>query len=77
MGFETARTAQAVHGVGVVFGADVALGAVLGHDVGETGGHDGDGEGGGGAPVVVDAVGGVVGVGLEIDEAALMGPYAS
>ncbi len=73
---EPPRRPQPPHRVGVVFRADVALRAVLRHDVGEAGGHDEDGEAGRDAPVVVDAVGGVVGVGLEVDEAAAFGPVA-
>ena len=73
---EPARALQSFHRAGIVFRADVALRAVFRHDVREARGHDEDGEGGGGAPVVVDAVGGVVGVGLEVDEAAVAGPCA-
>ena len=74
---EPARTPQPLHRAAVVLGADVALRAVFRHDVSEARGHDEYGEAGGGAPVVVDAVGGVVGVGLEVDEASLPGPGAS
>ena len=60
----------------VVLGTDVTLRAVLLDDVDEAGGHDEEGQTGCGAPVVVDAVGGVIGVGLEVDEAAFLGPDA-
>ena len=56
---------QAAHGAAVVFRAQVALRAVFVGNVGEASGHDGNGEGGGQTPVVVDAVGGVVGVPVE------------
>ncbi len=71
---EPARTLQPSHRSVVVLRADVALRAVFRHDVRETGGHDEDGQAGRGAPVVVDAVGGVVGVGLEVDVASRPGP---
>lgn len=73
---EPARAPQTPHRAGIVFCADVALRAVFRHDVREARGHDEDGEGAGGAPIVIDAVGGVVGVGLEVDEAAVAGPCA-
>ena len=76
MFLEPARAPQAFHRTAIVFGADVALGAVFGDDVGEARRHDENGQAGGGAPVIVDAVGGVEGVGLEVDEAAVLGPYA-
>ena len=59
-----------------MFGADVALRAVLRDNVREACGHDEDGEAGGGTPGVVDAVGRVVRVCLEIDVAAVLGPVA-
>lgn len=73
---ESPRRPQAPHRAAVVFRADVALRAVFRHDVGETGCHDEDGQARRRAPIVVDAVGGVVGVVLEVDEAAVLGPNA-
>ena len=75
--FEPARAPQPSHRSVIVFRADVALCAVFRHDVRETCGHDEDGQAGRGAPVVVDAVVGVVGVGLEVDIASRLGPYAA
>ena len=49
-----------------IFGAEVALGAVLDHDIEETGGENEAGEARAGAPVVFDAVLSVVGVGLKV-----------
>ena len=49
-----------------VFGAEVALGAVLHHDVEETGGEEEAGKARTGTPIVFDAVLSVVGVGLEV-----------
>ena len=49
-----------------LFRAEVALGAVLDHDVEETAGEEEAGEARAGAPVVFDAGLSVVGVGLEI-----------
>lgn len=70
------RESQPLHRAVIVLGTDVTLRAVLLNDVDETGGHDEDGQTGGGAPVVIDALGGVIGVGLEVDEAAFFGPDA-
>ena len=75
--FESTRHPKAFHSPAIVFCADMTLGAVLRNDVGETGGHDEDGQASSGAPVEVDAVGSVVCVGLEVDEASVLGPYAS
>lgn len=73
---EPTRTPQTSHSSAIVFSTDVTLRAVFRNDVGETGGHDEDGQAGGGAPVVVDAVGGVIGVGGKVDEATFFGPHA-
>ena len=71
-----ARQFQTLHRSTVIFGADVALRAVLRDNVRETRGHDEDGQAGGGTPGVVDAEGGVIAVCLEIDVAAILGPDA-
>lgn len=73
---EPARKSQSLHSAIIVLSTDVTLRAVLRNDVGETDGHDENGQAGGGAPVVVDAVGGVVGVVLEVDETASLSPHA-
>ena len=71
---EPARHFQTLHRATVIFGADVALRAVLRDNVRETRGHDEDGQAGGDTPGVVDAVGGVIGVSLKVDVAAALGP---
>ena len=68
---------QTLHRLCIVLSADVALRAVLRHDVGEAGRHDKNGKAGGDAPVVVDAEGGVIGVGSEVDVASILSPCAS
>lgn len=73
---EPPRESQPLHSAVIVLGTDVTLRAVLGNDVGETCGHDEKGQTRSGAPVVVDAVSGVIAVGLKVDVAASLGPVA-
>lgn len=73
---EPTRESQPLHSAVIVLGTDVTLGAVLGNDVGESSGHDEKGQTGSGTPVIVDAVGGVIGVRLEVDVAAILCPDA-
>ena len=64
---------EPAHRSSIVVGHKMRLGAVFVNDVEEAKGEDEAGEAGAGGPVGVDAVGGVVFVGLEVEESACVG----
>ena len=64
------RLFESTHCTAVIVGREVRLRAVFVHDVEQTEGEDQAGQTCAGGPVSVDAMGGVVFVGLEVEEAA-------
>lgn len=63
---EPTRESKPLHSAVIVLNTDMTLRAILLDDIDQTGGYE-EGQTGRSAPVIIDAVGGVVGVSLEIE----------